>query len=153
MISLKEFETFIENDIVYEQHLLYYIDDLGRENLINNVGHLHSVYDKCIKIEGLEKYNKNIFEHCKSFLHYGPVTCHGFRSFKNSKSFPKHTDPDDVYIKVIHGDVSIVLKDIEYNLKNGDTLYIPSNTEHKAINKEESLILSFGLEKFLIDKI
>ena len=44
MITLQEFEKIIESNIVYQQHLLYYIDTEGRENTIKDIGHLHSVY-------------------------------------------------------------------------------------------------------------
>ena len=86
MISLKEFETFIENDIVYEQHLLYYIDDLGRENLINNVGHLHSVYDKCIKIEGLKNITKIYLNIVNLFYIMDPSPVTGFDHLKIQKA-------------------------------------------------------------------
>jgi len=153
MITLQEFEKIIENNLIYQQHLLYYIDTEGRENTINDIGHLHSVYNHCIKLEGLEKYNENIFNYCKSFSHNGPVTCHAFRSFKNSKSFPEHTDPDDVFVEVIHGSLNLILGGKSIILNKGKTIFIPANTKHQAINDEESLILSFGLEKFLIDKL
>jgi len=153
MITLQEFEKIIENDIVYKQDLLYYIDTEGKDYPINNIGHLHSVYNHCIKLQGLEKYNETIFNYCKSFSYDGPVTCHAFRSFKNSKSFPEHTDLDDVFIEVIHGSLNLILDGKNIKLNKGETIFIPANTKHQAINDEESLILSFGLEKFLIDKL
>ena len=81
------------------------------------------------------------------------MTCHAFRAFKNSKSFPEHTDPDDVFVEVLHGTLNLILKGKSILLSKGETIFIPSNTKHQAINDKESLILSFGLEKFLIDKI
>ena len=153
MLTLHDFEKIIENDLIYQQHLLYYIDLDGKENSINDIGHLHSVYNYCIKLEGLEKYNESIFNYCKSFSHNGPVTCHAFRAFKNSKSFPEHTDPDDVFIEVIYGSLNLILDGKSIKLNTGETIFIPANTKHHAINNDESLILSFGLEKFLIDKL
>ena len=153
MLTLNDFEKIIENDLIYQQHLLYYIDLDGKENSINDIGHLHSVYNHCIKLEGLEKYNEDIFNYCKSFSYNGPVTCHAFRAFKNSKSFPEHTDPDDVFVEVIHGSLNLILNGKSIILNKGETIFIPANTKHQANNDEESLILSFGLEKFLIVKM
>jgi len=81
------------------------------------------------------------------------VTCHAFRAFKNSKSFPEHTDPDDVFVEVAHGSLNLILNGKSIILNKGETIFIPANTKHQANNDEESLILSFGLEKYLIDKL
>jgi len=153
MITLQEFDKIIENELVYQQDLLYYIDSEGKDYLIKDIGKLHSVYNHCIKLQGLEKYNEKIFNYCKSFAHDGPVTCHAFRSYKNSKSFPEHTDPDNLFIQVIHGSLNLILDGKSIKLNMGETISIPANTKHQAINDDESLILSFGLEKFLIDKM
>ena len=81
------------------------------------------------------------------------MTCHGFWSFKNSKSFPEHIDPIDVFVEVIYGSLNLILDGKSIILNKGETILIPANIKHQAVNDEESLILSFGLEKFLIDKI
>ena len=156
MLTLQEFEKIIENDLVYQQELLYYIDTEGKERTIKDLGHLHSLFatQNCsIRLEGLDYYNKSLYDRCLSLKHNGPVTCHAFRSFKNSKSFPEHTDPIDVFVEVIHGSLNLILNGKSIILNKGETISIPSNTKHQAINDEESLILSFGLEKFLIDKM
>ena len=64
-----------------------------------------------------------------------------------------HTDPDDVIIYCASGKKKIIMNEIEYNLLAADTLFIPANTPHQAINEEESLTLSFGLEKFYTEKL
>lgn len=153
MITLEEFESFLQNDLVYKQKILYYIDDLGREHLIENLGQLHSVYGKSIKMESAEKYNRELFNLCKSFDHPGPVTCHIFRSYINSKSFPKHTDPDDVLLLMISGKKDIIIDNKITTLEEGNKIFIPADTPHEAINTSDSLMLSIGFEKFLIDKI
>jgi mannose-6-phosphate isomerase-like protein (cupin superfamily) len=153
MITLEEFENFIQNDIVYQQRLLYYIDEAGRQIQIDNLGHLHSCYGKPIKMEGAEKLNRKIFNFCKSFKHNGPVTCHVFRAFENSASFGLHTDPDDVVIYCISGKKTMIVDGNLTTLNPHDTLYIPANTPHEAINDFESVMLSFGLEKYFIDKM
>lgn len=161
MITLDEFQNFIEHDLAYEQRLVYIIDDDCKTKHIDNVGQLHSNYGKTIKVEGMEKYNSSIFnktlEIAKTFSHDGPVTCHAFRSFENSKSFPKHTDPDDVFLQVICGEFVLhhLVHDIDTSikLKEGDTFYIEANEPHWAIHTSPCLFLSFGLEKFLVNKL
>jgi quercetin dioxygenase-like cupin family protein len=72
---------------------------------------------------------------------------------KGSKSFGLHTDPDDVIIFCIEGIKNIIVDGVKYKLKPQNSLFIPANKPHEAINEEDSLMLSFGLEKFYIEKI
>lgn len=153
MISISEFENFIQNDIVYQQKLLYYIDELGREIRIENLGQLHSKFGLTIKMEGAEKLNRTLFNFCNSFGHSGPTSCHIFRSFPGSYSFPLHQDPDDVLLVLTEGTKDLIIKDTKITLNAGDRFFINANTPHQAINTSDSLLLSIGFEKFLFDKI
>lgn len=157
MITIDEFENFIQHDLVYEQKLISVLDDLGRQIYIEGLGQLHSNYGKTVKVECMEKYNSQIYDTCCElqyvYKHDGPVTCHAFRAYENSASFGTHTDPDDVYIHVVWGEKTLQIIDEVNTFTSGESVFIPSNTPHKAINKKESLILSFGLEKFLVNKL
>jgi mannose-6-phosphate isomerase-like protein (cupin superfamily) len=158
MITDEEFEEFVTNDLVYAQRMLSVIDDFGKQITLNNLAELHSNYGKTIKLECMEKFNDKIYNYCnylkKVYNHNGPVTCHLFKSYKNSKSFDLHFDPDDVFIYVISGSKTFEFDTNQtVTLKAKESLYIPSGKKHKALNIEESMILSFGLEKFLIDKL
>ena len=157
MLTLDEFHAFIERDLVYEQKLISIIDYQGRQILLDSLGQLHSNYGKTIKVEGMEKYNLKIFQKCKSiakkYNHKGPVTCHAFRAFENSGTFPMHTDPDDVLLYVVWGKKIIKFEKYDIVIKKGGKYFIPANTPHRAVNEKSSLMLSFGLEKFLIDKL
>jgi mannose-6-phosphate isomerase-like protein (cupin superfamily) len=157
MIKLSGFEEFIHSDLVYQQKIISVIDENSRQIVLNNLAELYSYTSCTIKLEQMEKYNKQIFDYCH-FLsanhnHYGPVTCHAFRAFRQSMSFGLHTDPDDVILYCIHGKKKMVVDGNEYILKPHDTLFIPANTPHEAINDDESLMLSFGLEKFYVEKL
>lgn len=156
MITIGEFENFITKNICYEQRIISIIDDLGRQIFLEDLGQLHKNYGKTIKIESMEKYNQTLYNYCeqlkKTYNHFAPITCHAFRSFENSKSFSEHTDPDDVFLFVIFGEKKMIVDNVEVVLREGDTFFIPSNTKHQAINEKESLMLSFGLENFLVDK-
>lgn len=157
MINDEQFEKFIQSDLVYEQKIISIIDDLGRQIFLDDLAQLHSNYGKTIKLECMEKYNKEIYDYCfylkKLYNHYGPVTCHLFKAFKNSKSFDMHQDPDDVFIHCISGK-----KTLEFDMGQkitllpGESFFIPTGRKHRALNIDESMILSFGLEKFLIEK-
>ena len=68
MITLREFEKIIENDLIYQQELLYYIDTEGKERTIEDLGHLHfliATQNCSIRLEGLDYYNKTVFEFIK----------------------------------------------------------------------------------------
>lgn len=157
MITLDEFENFIHTDLVYEQKIISVIDDQSRQILIENIGELYKYPNCTVKLEQMEKYNRSIFQECRhlstKYFHFGPVTCHAFLAFKNSKSFGLHTDPDDVIIQCISGSKTIYINEQKRILKSGDSVYIPADTPHEIINEDKSLILSFGMEKFYVDKV
>ena len=157
MITLCEFNNFIESDLVYAEKLISVIDDFGKQIVLDNLGQLHSNYGKTIKIEGMEKYNESLFNECiklsKLFKHSGPTTCHAFYSFENSKSFPRHFDLDDVFIKVIEGQFKLNFDNESFDLTKENTFFIPANTPHWATHEHCCLFLSFGFEKYLTEKI
>lgn len=158
MITDEEFQKFIESDFVYQENIISIIDDLGRQIFLDNLAQLHSNYGKTIKLECMEKFNQKIHNYCnylkRVYNHNGPVTCHLFKAYKNSKSFDTHIDLDDVLIYVVNGSKTFEFdKGQTTTLFTEETLFIPSGKKHKALNMEESIILSFGLEKFLFDKI
>lgn len=152
MITIEEFDSFVQHDVVFDQKLLFYIED-GKEYFIKNLGHLHSNYGKTLKMECGERYNNKIYNFCKSFNYFGPVTCHIYRAYSNSDSFKLHTDPDDVLLKMLEGQKIFEIDGKETILKQGEEIFIPANTPHRAINTNDSLMLSIGFEKFLIDKV
>jgi mannose-6-phosphate isomerase-like protein (cupin superfamily) len=157
MITLYEFENFIHKDLVYEQKIISIINNDEQQICVNSLKELYDFMPCTIKLEQMEKYNEKIFNYCqflaKKYCHQGPITCHIFKSLKDSKSFGLHTDPDDVIIFCVDGIKNIIVDNIKHKLKPQDFLFIPANTPHKVINEEDSLVLSFGLEKFYIEKI
>ena len=157
MITLDEFENFIHTDLVYEQKIISVIDEQSRQIFLDEIGELYKHIGDTIKLEQMEKYNQSIFQECQKlrekYLHFGPVTCHAFLAFKDSKSFGLHTDPDDVIIECIFGSKTVFVNDTKHVLQKGDSIFIPANTPHEIINEDKSLILSFGLEKFYVEKL
>jgi mannose-6-phosphate isomerase-like protein (cupin superfamily) len=157
MLSYSEFEKFALSNYALEEKIVNIIDEQGRQILIESVSQFLSYQQCTIKIQSMEKYNRAIYQKClelkEEFNHDGPITCHGFRAYPDSASFGMHTDPDDVYLLVAEGLKTMKANGRYIQLKAGDTLYIPANTPHQAHNTHSSLMLSFGLEKFMIEKI
>lgn len=151
-------EILYNKDMIpYKERIISLIDDEGRDTLLESSLELSKYSHATIKIENLEKYNQQIFDYCKELaIHYehnGPVTCHAFYAIADAYSFPTHTDPDDVYLYCCEGTKTLVVDGNEVILNEGESIFIPANTPHKATNKYESLMLSFGLEKFIQDKL
>lgn len=157
LFSIGEFFELVYNEpLLYSENMIFVIDQMGRAHQAMGPFDL-SKYDNCtIKIEKMEKYNSAIYQYgqklAKKYHHNGPVTCHAFYSNQGGYSFPLHTDPDDVIILCCDG-IKTIETDIHNEIHPNETLLIPANTPHKATNKYESLMLSFGLEKFIVEKL
>lgn len=156
MLSYDDVVKIIYNKFYYEQKLISVIDEKSKQILVKDHIELHHYSNNTIKIEGMEKYSDTFWKKCQQFAkkysHTGPVTCHVFISKEGSLSFPLHFDPDDVIIYCCNGVKNLVVDNKEIELKAGDQIYIPAKTPHQAINKFSSITLSFGLEKFFVEK-
>jgi len=156
MISIDDVVRLIHIPLLYEQNLISTINDMGEQIPLRFYEQLYRNENFTIKIEGMERYNSSIYNRCNEYKlkynHRGPVTCHAFLSKKNSPSFNLHKDPDDVIIYCCSGTKTLIIGNITKLLEEGEEIFIPANTSHKALNNHPSLTLSFGLENFLIDK-
>lgn len=141
----------------YEYGLAKYIEFGGIQPLYSPTGYLQHSRSKPVKVEGIERLNEVFYMTSlrlgKHFNHFGPVSCHLFISPKDSLSFPMHQDTEDVIIYMISGRKVFAGLDGEIELKAGDSIYIPRGMEHQAINIDSSLMLSFGLERYLEDRL
>jgi mannose-6-phosphate isomerase-like protein (cupin superfamily) len=155
MLTIEQFLLFAHNKLAYEQHLISVIAD-GKDYRVNSFEELYGKKTETIKIEGMERYSKDIFDACsrfsKKYNHNGPVTCHAFYAPAGACSFDLHTDPDDVVIYCCEGIKTMFVDGNSLTILPGESIFIPANTIHKATNQHESLMLSFGLEKFLSQK-
>ena len=156
MISFDEIIHYIQSPLPYKQKLISIINDEGLQIIVDSPSNLFN-NNYTIKIEGLERYSQSIFDKCqtlaKQYDHYGPVTCHAFIAHKNSPSFGMHTDPDDVYIYCIDGKKTMIIGNESITIEKDEYVFIPANIPHMATNQEFAVTLSFGLEKFLKDKL
>lgn len=156
MNSINEFEAFIGREFVYQHGLISVVQNGGHHTVFSRTD-LVKRYNGCtIKLEGLERYSKELAIKCAAlkiyYSHPGPVTCHAYRAFPGSESFGLHTDPMPVFLEVIEGTKNMIVNGEWHTLETGDTLFVPANTPHEAINQDESLMLSFGLESYMVDQ-
>jgi mannose-6-phosphate isomerase-like protein (cupin superfamily) len=156
-MDLAEFESFIQTELPYKQRIIFTIDDNGLEKPVDSLSQLLPNLNQTVKLEQMEKYNSGIWFRCQELAkqhgHLGPVTCHVYRAQQWSGSFKEHTDPDTVVLEVVEGIKVMEVNGTEYILHKGSKLTIPANTPHRAINRDSSLMLSFGLEKFYVEKL
>lgn len=99
--------------------------------------------DRTILVRSLETYSEKLRSYCKEL---GAVDCHLILSPKGSSLFDYHTDPNDVYIKVLYGKREFYLEGSGVvKCSAGDTLFIPQRKVHKVFVVEDSISISFGI--------
>jgi hypothetical protein len=157
IFSTQKLDEIIFHPVSYEQRIISVIDSSARQVVLSSVGELFQYPNHTVKVEGLEKYSAEIENYIqqlkRQYHHTGPVTCHAFKSFKNSSSFGEHCDPDNVFLLVVDGVKHMRYNNTIYRLEKDQSLFIPANSPHCAINNEESLMLSFGLESYFCEKL
>lgn len=140
----------------YEQGLVKVIKNDGSHEVYGPLDYIEQA-DHPIKIEGYERLNATMYRESRClaawFKHYGYVSCHLFLSPMDSKSFSMHTDPDDVVVHMVKGRKLFESPEGMLELQAGESILIPRNQLHRAINVEDSIMLSFGLELFLEKKL
>ncbi len=149
-------DEFANSNYPYEQGLIKVIRNNASYAISNQLEYL-STTEHPIKFEGYERLNPVMFRESKRLGdhlgHNGFVSCHVFISPKDSQSFGIHTDPDDVVLYMVKGRKVFEHPEGTVELNEGQTLVIPRNYPHRAINTDDSIMLSFGLELFLEQKL
>jgi mannose-6-phosphate isomerase-like protein (cupin superfamily) len=159
MITVEEIISFLKSDLPYAEQIVFLIKQDKKIYSASSFGEVIScIHHSTVKLQSMEKYSSNIHQMCdklrKDNDHNGPVTCHLFyANSENSPSFGLHKDTDDVVIIVCDGTKHMEINGEQVVLHQNDTVFIPAGTEHKAVNYCPNVILSFGLEKYLVDKI
>lgn len=156
-------EYWLTSPFYIEQNVAYYLDSHAKIRPIATYSQYLEVVDTghVVKLERVEHMNPTFYKLANDvkhhFNHVGPVTIHAFISPAGSSSFDLHTDPDDVLIYVVDGCKTMITYEdgqlIEHRLNEGDSLFIPANRPHRAVNTCKSITLSIGLEKFLEEKL
>ena len=151
-------DSVVNGVYAYEQGMVKLIDNGMTQTAHGLMDYLdYDAAGKVVKIEGYEKLSLKLATFCKEvaerFKHSGPVTCHLFISPKGSNSFELHTDPDDVILHMVQGTKMLENPEHGFLITAGDTLRIPKNVEHRAVNLHSSLMLSIGLEGWITEKL
>jgi len=150
------FDLCISSDYAREQQVLHVITE---PNVIVPFKNSASLMDfrSSIKLEHFESFDQEVWDWCKlkanSYKHRGPVTAHIFIAPAGGYTFHEHTDPDHVLICVVEGEKTMVVEGVPHHLKAGDTLYIPADVKHYAVNEQASIMISLGFEKWLVEKL
>ncbi|BDD79352.1 hypothetical protein [Burkholderia phage FLC8] len=138
----------------YEQQMVKYITADGRQLTPNDASEVGTMKQfGTIKIEGMEKISKKVFDAIKKFSHDGPLTCHVFIAAEGAPSFPDHTDPDDVMLYVVDGIKTVIIDGTVHVLNAGQSIYIPAGVVHRAINTSSSVMMSIGFESYIVEKL
>lgn len=116
-----------------------------------------------IKTNGLEYYNASLYKlsaFIKDLLNsdlISHVTLHVFESKYNTESFPLHTDPADVILCMLEGSKVMDIDNgnciVSETITVDNPLYIPMNIPHKALNHENNIMLSIGIERYTTEHI
>lgn len=157
-LTLKDLmvDEVLSSPYVYEQEYIKLILPQG-SSPVSSVIKLVEHSGNGIKVEGYEKLSLRLHQASMKLAsdchHNGPVTCHLFISPKGSLSFPRHIDPDRVILFMLDGHKELNLDTGAVSLNPGDIFEIATNEPHQVVNKKDSVMLSFGLEHFTVDKI
>lgn len=158
MITETELFAYVSSSYPYEQKDISIIDEAGRQIIVDNLPSLMHLRSKpySIKIESMEKYSEKLYnksqEYAKKYDHKGPVTCHLFWARAGDFSFSEHVDLDDVVIFCADGKKHMTVEGNDIFINEGEELLIPKGVAHEALNTTDAITLSFGLERFSIEK-
>ena len=142
-MSMLEFYDILRSEVAYSNEMTSYIDSEGLQHYINESDYISyiGVVDSLLLRDDitikLEKYEQ--------LCNFHNGTCHVFYAKPNSPSFGIHTDPVDLVLQVTHGSKTLEINDIEITAHNGHCLFVPAETPHRALNKDNSIMLSWGL--------
>jgi len=140
--TFEEFENWLMTEECFDNHDVSYIDNDGNQHYLKHSEYISYLGEvtvliankATIKVEQIEKW----FPHIAG-------TAHAFYNNDNGPSFDTHTDPIDVLIECIAGRKTLEVEGKEYTLEPRDKIGIAKNTEHRALNYEKALMISYGI--------
>ena len=138
----ENFENWLLTEDCFENHDVSHIDVNGKQHYLKHseyMGYLGEITvlianKATIKVEQVEKW-----------FGYMDRTAHAFYNAANGPSFDTHTDPIDVLIECLDGRKTLEIDGEEVVLEPHDKVLIPANTEHRALNYEKALMISYGI--------
>ena len=142
-LTYEKFEDYILSKEAFLNNKTFYIDKDGKDGII--VSDTYEEYYAKVQVKLAEQCDTLKVEGIELWAGWEYGTIHAFRYWENSPSFPEHTDPVDVIVEVHEGEKFIEVKEIMHHLIEGEAVSIPANTPHRALNKKEGLMLSYGM--------
>jgi mannose-6-phosphate isomerase-like protein (cupin superfamily) len=141
-MNFVEFENFVLSEECFSNQDVSYIDTEGKQHYVNQ----EEYYSYLAKITQLIISENTIkVEQFEKVLGCEDKTAHAFYNKLNGPSFGIHEDPVDVLIECLDGKKWMEVEGKEIVLEPRDTLYIPANTPHRALNYEKALMISYGI--------
>jgi len=140
----KDFFNFVDSPECYLNHDVSYIDRDGLQHYLNSdldfcgylarLGVIIAEGQCTIKVEQMERlYQLN------------DRTMHFFYNPAHGTTFKEHTDPHDVHIECHDGEKVMEVEGKVYTIHPGETLLIPANVRHRAINDKKALMVSYAI--------
>lgn len=163
MLTKQDFEKILFSKQFYDMGLIYVIENDGKykkDYVINDVAKSYTQAVELImaaskqqygfKIQGVEKYNREIFDYCNNLASQFkmPVDCHAYWGYAGKGSFKMHSDPCDVVIHICSGVKELKIEKETIELKQDNHVHIRPGQKHKATNITDCLSLSFGTFDF-----
>lgn len=140
-MTFKEFEDFLFSESCFENHDVSYIDIEGKQHYLEQ----DDFFKYQAKVaELIVSINTIKVEQCEQWFNT-TGTAHIFYNKENGPSFGIHTDPVDVLIECLDGNKYMEVEGEKKVLEPHDYLTIPAGTEHRALNYEKALMISYGV--------
>jgi mannose-6-phosphate isomerase-like protein (cupin superfamily) len=141
--TYEEFEEYILSEEAFLYDRTFTIDKFLKDDKIES--DTYEEYYAKLQIKLAEQHDTLKVEGIELLYGFEHGTIHAFRYWKDSPSFPVHTDPVDVILEVHEGEKFIEVNGEMHNIIKGETISIPANTPHRALNEKQGLMLSYGL--------
>ena len=143
IFTYQDFEDYVLSEEAFLYDRTFTIDKAGKDDII--VSDTYEEYYAKVQIKLAEQHDTLKVEGIELLSGWKHGTIHAFRYWENSPSFGEHTDPVHVIIEVKQGWKIMDIAGHRFNLAEGQTVDIPANTPHRALNEKEGLMFSYGL--------
>jgi len=141
-MNFSDFEQWLYSNECFENHDVSYIDIEGLQHYLDQTD-----YHAYIAKVGILIAEKNTIkvEQYEKVLKIVDKTAHVFYNQDNGPTFKLHQDPVDVIIECLDGEKDLEVRGARVTLNPGESLFIPANTKHRAINSKKALMISYGI--------
>jgi quercetin dioxygenase-like cupin family protein len=129
--TYEEFEEYILSEEAFLYDRTFTIDKFLKDDKIES--DTYEEYYAKVQIKLAEQHDTLKVEGIELLYGFEHGTIHAFRYWK------------DVILEVHEGEKFIEVNGEMHNIIKGETISIPANTPHRALNEKQGLMLSYGL--------